>query len=76
MIRIFSFIILLTFDLFQYATAQTPEENLKKLGIELTKPSKPIASYVNCVRVGNLLYLSGKGKGQMVLLSQARLAKM
>jgi enamine deaminase RidA (YjgF/YER057c/UK114 family) len=47
--------------LFQYATAQTPEENLKKLGIELTKPSKPIASYVNCVRVGNLLYLSGKG---------------
>lgn len=41
--------------------AQTPEDNLKKLGITLTMPQPPIASYVNCVRVGNLLYLSGKG---------------
>lgn len=43
------------------AVAQTPELNLKKLGIELPKSQKPIASYVNAVRVGNLLYLSGKG---------------
>jgi enamine deaminase RidA (YjgF/YER057c/UK114 family) len=41
--------------------AQTPESNLKKLGITLPTSSKPIASYVNAVRVGNLLYLSGKG---------------
>ncbi|MBS1935942.1 MAG: RidA family protein [Bacteroidetes bacterium] len=41
--------------------AQTPEGNLKKLGIQLPKSPKPVASFVHCVRVGNLLYLSGKG---------------
>src|SRR5579871_407721 len=43
------------------AIAQTPEDNLKKLGIQLPKSPKPVASFVHCVRVGNLLYLSGKG---------------
>lgn len=43
------------------ALAQTPEEKLAKLNIELPKPGEPIASYVHYVRVGNLLYLSGKG---------------
>ena len=41
--------------------AQTPEERLKEKGITLTTPSAPVANYVNAVRVGNLLYLSGKG---------------
>ena len=41
--------------------AQTPEQNLEKLGITLPKASAPVATYVNCVRVGNLLYMSGKG---------------
>lgn len=41
--------------------AQTPEQNLTKLGITLPQLSPPIASYVNSVRVGNLLFLSGKG---------------
>lgn len=41
--------------------AQTPEQNLAKLGITLPQLSPPIASYVNSVRVGNLLFLSGKG---------------
>ncbi|MEP7257266.1 MAG: RidA family protein [Flavitalea sp.] len=41
--------------------AQTPEKNLEKAGISLPKSSPPVANYVNCVRVGNLLYLSGKG---------------
>ncbi len=40
---------------------QTPEENLAKAGIQLPTASQPVASYVNCVRTGNLLYLSGKG---------------
>ena len=40
---------------------QTPEERLKQLGIELKEPSKPVANYVNAVRVGNLLFLAGKG---------------
>lgn len=37
------------------------EKKLKALGIALPKPSSPVASYVNAVRTGNLLYLSGKG---------------
>ncbi len=41
--------------------AQTPEERLKEKGIVLTTPSSPVANYVNAVRVGNLLYLAGKG---------------
>ncbi|MBL0897516.1 MAG: RidA family protein [Reyranella sp.] len=39
------------------------EQRLKELGIELTQPTSPIASYVNAVRTGNLLYLAGKGPG-------------
>jgi enamine deaminase RidA (YjgF/YER057c/UK114 family) len=41
--------------------AQTPEENLLSKGIVLPAIATPIANYVNAVRVGNLLYLSGKG---------------
>jgi enamine deaminase RidA (YjgF/YER057c/UK114 family) len=41
--------------------AQDIEQKLKEKGIVLTTPSAPIANYVNAVRVGNLLYLSGKG---------------
>jgi enamine deaminase RidA (YjgF/YER057c/UK114 family) len=41
--------------------AQTPEQNLEKLKITLPKISPPVANYVNAVRVGNLLYLAGKG---------------
>lgn len=41
--------------------AQTPEERLKEKGIVLTAPSAPVANYVNVVKVGNLLFLSGKG---------------
>ena len=41
--------------------SQDPENKLKEKGIELLPPSKPVANYVNVVRTGNLLYLSGKG---------------
>ncbi len=41
--------------------AQTPEDRLKKEGIDLPNISAPVANYVNVVRVGNLLFLSGKG---------------
>lgn len=41
--------------------AQQPEAELKKLNIDLPVVGKPIANYVNVVRVGNLLFLSGKG---------------
>lgn len=41
--------------------AQDAETKLKEKGIVLTAPSKPVANYVNAVRVGNLLFLAGKG---------------
>lgn len=44
--------------------AQTPEQKIIEKGIVLTTPSKPVANYVNAVRVGNLIYLSGKGPKQ------------
>lgn len=44
-----------------YTQAQSPEENLKALGIVLPKQSAPIANYVNYVRTGNLIYFSGSG---------------
>lgn len=37
------------------------EEKIKELGITLTKPAKPVANYLNAVRAGNLIFLSGKG---------------
>ena len=41
--------------------SHTPEQNLETLGIILPEASQPIATYVNSVRVGNLLFMSGKG---------------
>jgi enamine deaminase RidA (YjgF/YER057c/UK114 family) len=37
------------------------EERLKELGIALPQVGGPIGNYVHAKRVGNLLYLSGKG---------------
>lgn len=56
--------VLFSFIIFSFGItihAQTPEEKLKAKGIELTTPGPPVANYVNAVRVGNLLYLAGKG---------------
>ena len=44
-----------------YCQAQSPEQNLKKLGIELQEPNAPVANYVNYVRTGNLIYFAGSG---------------
>ena len=46
-----------------YSQAQSPEENLKALGIILPKQSTPIANYVNYVKTGKLIYFSGSGPG-------------
>ena len=37
------------------------EARLEELKLELGKVSSPVANYVNAVRTGNLLFLSGKG---------------
>jgi len=54
-------LILITLITTYFMQAQTPEEKIKEKRIVLTAPSKPVANYVNAVRVGNLFYLSGKG---------------
>ena len=36
------------------------EERLHRMGLELPEPPKPVASYVPCVRAGNLLFVSGQ----------------
>ena len=41
--------------------AQTPEQMLEKLGIELFKPAKPAANYTRAVQTGNLVFLAGHG---------------
>ena len=37
----------------------TPYQNLARLGLTLPTVPTPVAAYVNCVRTGNLLFLSG-----------------
>jgi enamine deaminase RidA (YjgF/YER057c/UK114 family) len=37
------------------------EKRLEELGIALPAVTPPVATYVNAVRTGNLLFLSGKG---------------
>lgn len=41
-----------------------PEAKVAALGITLREPSAPVANYVNAVRTGNLIFLSGKGPKQ------------
>lgn len=53
------FIMILGLSSFLFA--QDAETNLKEKGIVLSTPSSPVANYVNCVRVGNLLFLAGTG---------------
>lgn len=40
------------------------DKRLVELDIELPEASSPVANYVNAVRVGNLLFLAGKGPGK------------
>jgi len=43
------------------SNAQDAETKLKEKGIVLPEAQRPVANYVNVVRVGNLLFLAGKG---------------
>ena len=53
------------------AHSQSAEDKLKEKGIVLPAPQKPVANYVNAVRVGNLLFLAGKGLHEMPLIKFA-----
>ena len=39
-------------------------QKVEELGISLPEPSTPVANYVNAVKVGNLMFLAGKGPGK------------
>lgn len=56
-----SLLFLILLSIVMTTQAQSPEQKLQQLGIVLPVPSKPVATYVNAVRTGNLIYLSGKG---------------
>jgi enamine deaminase RidA (YjgF/YER057c/UK114 family) len=43
------------------AAAQTPEERLADLGIELPTPDLPVANYVKAVTAGTLVFVAGHG---------------
>ncbi len=58
---IFLISVLLLVQNFVHAQNTSPEQKLKDLGIDLPEVAPPIANYVNVVRTGNLLFLSGKG---------------
>jgi enamine deaminase RidA (YjgF/YER057c/UK114 family) len=47
------------------AFAQSPEAKLAQMGLTLPQVAPAIGSYVDVVRVGNLLFLSGKGPRQL-----------
>lgn len=52
-------ILILVFPL--VCMAQTPEEKIEELGLELPDIQPPIANYVKWRQVGNLLFLAGTG---------------
>lgn len=41
------------------SAAETPEQRLARLGLELPATSAPVANYVPAVRTGNLLFVAG-----------------
>ncbi|HZR45773.1 MAG TPA: RidA family protein [Candidatus Manganitrophaceae bacterium] len=47
------------------------EKKLQSLGLALPPPPKPVATYVPCVRSGNLLFLSG-----MIPMVDGKMAKV
>jgi len=61
LISIFTCMLLLSFTVIAQQTKTDPEARIKELGIQLIKPTPPIANYVKAVRVGNLVFLSGHG---------------
>lgn len=57
----FLLVLLLFVGFASTSNAQTPEEKLKQLGIELPEPSVPVANFVKWRQVGNLLFVAGHG---------------
>lgn len=52
-------LLLILVPMLSYGQALQPQARLQELRIELPPSSKPVANFVNYVRSGNLLFLSG-----------------
>jgi len=59
-ITIFTWLLIVSITSGAQAKAN-PEARIKELGIQLIKPTPPIANYVKAVRAGNLVFLAGHG---------------
>ena len=59
--KVFLLMIITTLAFSSVLMAQDAESRLKEKGIVLVTPSSPVANYVNAVKVGNLIFLAGKG---------------
>lgn len=55
------FLVLLLSTVATTLHAQTVDEKIRQMGLELPPVSKPIANYVKYVRTGNLIFLAGHG---------------
>ncbi len=52
------------------------KERLKKLGITLPKPAKPVAAYLPVVQTGNLIFISGQDcRKNGVLIYEGKVGK-
>ena len=58
------FLITLLCSISNLAISQSPEEKLQQLKITLPPVSEALGSYVDAVKVDNLIFLSGKGPRQ------------
>lgn len=47
-----------------FSHAQTPEDRLQQLNIQLPEVKQPVANFVKWRQAGNLLFLSGEGSSQ------------
>ena len=53
----------------QQADATSAEAKLRQLGIELPKVPTPVANYVPAARLGNLIFLPGRGRNLAIRLT-------
>ena len=73
--RLLFYIALFSFSTAQVSFAQTPDEQLDKLGIILPKPTVPTANFVKYVQTGNLIFLAGHGPANMTDEMRGKLGK-
>lgn len=69
------FVIAFSFLFLFAVSAQTPEQNLKKLGITLPEASQPVANYVKFRKVGKLVYLAGHGPCDLSAVKLGKVGK-